>query len=147
MPIPVTIQRRRGWEDITSPFERAYEHLVRKWAGEAPEESELLGAYPVDLAERENEILVEAELPGFKREEISVTVEETILRIVASRKPVQEEGLTEHIRERRYTRVDRVFDLPTAIDADRAEARLEDGVLYLRLPKPSESKATRIDVH
>lgn len=102
-------------------------------------------AYPVDIHETEDSFVVSAELPGFKREEIDVTLEQGVLTISAERQAEESKGQP-HLQERRYTRVTRSFRLGQAVDEGRVNAQLEDGVLKLTLPKREEVKPRRIEV-
>ncbi len=103
-------------------------------------------AYPVDIREDQNNLYVDAELPGFTKDDVTVTFEKGVLQINAERKPVEAEG-QQHLNERHYTRVARSFSLPTSVAEDKIEARLENGVLYLTLPKREEVKPRTISVN
>lgn len=104
-----------------------------------------LAVYPVDIKEDDHAILVEAEMPGFKRDEISVTLEGGILNISGERKS-EKTSATEHLKERRYARVSRSFSVPITLEDSKIEAKLEDGVLKLRLPKTEAVKPKRIAI-
>lgn len=119
---------------------------LKDWWSEAPERT-LTGVYPVDIREDENHILVDAELPGFKPAEVNVTIEDGVLSILAERKIEEAAGSgTSHLRERRFARVARSFTLPNIVDEGKVEAKLEDGVLRLRLQKREEVKPRKIEV-
>ncbi len=106
-----------------------------------------LGNYPVDVEEDDNAIIIEAELPGFAREEIDVHLENGVLTIKAERKPKQNGGQKKrHMSERRYTRVQRAFTVPRTVDGSDVEAKLEGGVLTLTLKKSEESKPRKIEI-
>ncbi len=108
----------------------------------------MTASYPVDIHEDENSVLVEAELPGFKKEEIDVSMEQGILTINAHRQAeTKEKGKAEpYLHERQYTRVSRSFRLPIAVDEGKVECMLKDGVLNIRLPKREELKPRKIEV-
>lgn len=104
-------------------------------------------AYPVDIRETDEAIVVEAELPGFKKDEIEVSMEQGVLSINAQRKAAEEhKGEQEHLTERRFTRVSRSFRLPLPVDESQVNAQLDGGVLTLTLPKREEVKPRRIEV-
>ena len=103
-------------------------------------------AYPVDIREDDNHVYVEAELPGFNKDEIEVTMEQGVLTINAQRKIEERKGEEQHLTERRFTRVSRSFRLPTPVDEGNIDAHLESGVLTLSLPKREEVKPRRIEV-
>ena len=132
------------WEDpITSVEERLSRLMGRFWE-ERPGES--FGAYPVDIHEDNYNIYVEAELPGFKREEVDVAYEGGVLIITAERKTPIREGCEQHVNERRFTRVQRRFTLPNSVDEHNVTARLEDGVLYVTLKKREETQRKKIEI-
>ena len=110
------------------------------------EEGGATAAYPVDIHEDSQAVYVEAELPGFKKEEIDVSFEKGVLRIVAERKSNQEkrEKGKAHLLERRYTRVSRAFALPAEVDDNKVDAKLDGGVLALKFHKREEVKPRRI---
>jgi HSP20 family protein len=143
--LPVAIRRHGHWIEPASTVAREFERLFRGLFGEPFPEGELTGAYPVDIREEDGTILVEAEMPGFKRDEINVSLDQGVLHITAERKPEETKG-HKHLTERRFTRVQRSFTLPTSVDEANVEAKLEDGVLQLRLPKTAESRPKRIKV-
>lgn len=106
-------------------------------------------AFPVDIHEDSDVIRVDAELPGFTKDEINVTMEKGVLEISAERssdnKSEENKG-TALVRERRFTRFARSFKLPTPISEEDIKATFENGVLHLTLPKRPEVKPRRITV-
>jgi HSP20 family protein len=144
--LPVAIRRHGHWLEPASTVAREFERLFRNMLESPfPEGDELTGAYPVDIREEDGNLIVEAEMPGFKREEIDVSLDQGVLNIRAERKCEETKG-KKHVNERRFTRVQRSFTLPTPIDEAEVEAKLEDGVLRLRLPKTADSQAKKIEV-
>ena len=103
-------------------------------------------AYPVDIREDADAITVEAEMPGFKKDEISVTLEQGVLSISAERKSEEVKG-EQHLTERCYRRVARSFKLPVQVDESKVDAKLSDGVLTLKLAKREEVKPRKIEVN
>ncbi len=115
------------------------------WSDLAATAEDLTGAYPVDIREEDGTLVVDAEMPGFNREYVNVNIENGVLSITAERTPEETAG-SSHLSERRYTRVDRRFTLPTAVDESKVEAKLDNGVLHMEIPKTEESKAKQIEV-
>lgn len=100
---------------------------------------------PVDLQETENEYILQADVPGLKREDIELTAIDNTLTIHGKREQeTREEGKNLHRMERLYGEFHRTFELPGGFDASKVEATLRDGVLRVRLPKREESKPKRI---
>ena len=107
---------------------------------------DLTAKYPVDIHEDAEGLTVSAELPGFKKEEIDISIDNGLLTISAHRASTEKKEGTTHLNERRYTRVRRQFSLPTSVDASKVDAKLKDGVLTLHLPKKDEVKPHKIEV-
>lgn len=107
---------------------------------------ELTAAYPVDIREEDDTLRVDAELPGFKKDQVQVTLDQGVLRIVAERKEKEKIKGQRHLHERRYTRIERCFTLPTPVDESKVDAKLDDGVLHLTLHKTKEAQRCRIAV-
>jgi HSP20 family protein len=102
----------------------------------------------MDITERENEFVVRTDLPGVRKEDINVTLENGLLTIAAERKLEQEqkEGEQQLRRECRYGRYVRSLRLGTQIDEKGVKASYRDGVLELVLPKAEEVKPRKIAV-
>lgn len=108
---------------------------------------DLTAKYPVDIHEDDEGLTVTAELPGFTKDQVDVSIDNGILTIVAKRDAVKNEEGTTHLRERRFTRVHRQFTLPTTVDPTDVDAKLADGVLKLGLKKKEEVKPRKIQVN
>jgi HSP20 family protein len=103
---------------------------------------------PVDIYETDaHEVVLKAELPEMKREEIGVTFENGILTLKGERK-VEQDVKRENFQriERRYGSFTRSFTLPNTVDASRISASYKDGVLTIRLPQREEAKPKQIAV-
>jgi len=85
-----------------------------------------------------------------RNEDINVSLENNILTISGEKKEHREEGSEKeqyHLSERRWGRFSRAFVLPREVEAERIEARYENGVLTLSIPKSERAKPRRIEVH
>ncbi len=104
--------------------------------------------YPaVDIAETENEIVLAADVPGVKMDDIDIKVENGTLTISGKREfQKQEEKGGYHRIERSYGSFQRVFTLPDSVDTEKVEASYEDGVLKVVLPKKEVAKPKTIKV-
>lgn len=140
---------RSVWADPFDLLHRDFDRMIsRYFNGESAPAAPTAG-YPVDIREDAERIYVEAELPGFKRDEINVTLENGVLTIEGERKADSNEPTDQgqrHLNERRYTKVARSFSLPNTVDEGNVDAKLEDGVLHLTLHKREEVKPRRIEV-
>jgi HSP20 family protein len=101
----------------------------------------------VDITEDEREFLVKAELPGLKREEVKVTVEEGVMTISGERKVEKEEKTKKYHRvERAYGKFERSFTLPDKADGTKIAAEFKDGVLMVHLPKTEKPATKAVEV-
>ena len=104
---------------------------------------------PVDIYETDDhEVVLKAELPDLKREDINLTFENGVLTIKGERK-ASEEVRREHYHrvERHHGTFSRSFTLPNTVDAARINASYKDGVLTVRLPQREEAKPKQIAVN
>jgi len=101
---------------------------------------------PIDVAETQEKIIVRAEVPGMKQEEIQIEFENGLLSIRGERKLIKEEGVTFHRVERTFGNFSRSFTLPRTIDPERISATYRDGVLEIEVPKKEEAKPKQIRI-
>ena len=121
------------------PFDRRDENLFdlfdnfeKKFFGNT---TASLPAFRTDIRDQGDKFLLEAELPGFNKEDISLELKEGILTIKAEHKENQDQKDGEYIRrERRYGSFSRTFDV-TGIDENGITAAYHNGILELTLPK------------
>jgi len=111
-------------------------------------ESEFFGWAPaVDLFEDRDNLVVKAELPGMKKEDIEISLHENSLIISGERKVETDENEGESSRsERFFGRFQRALELPKPVDANNVTASYKDGILTVKLPKTEESKPRQISV-
>ena len=102
---------------------------------------------PVDIYEADNrELVIKAELPDMKREQISVTFEDNVLTLKGERAESEvSQGRFRRV-ERRSGTFSRSFTLPSTADASGISASYKDGVLTVRIPQRDEAKAKQIAV-
>lgn len=99
----------------------------------------------IDISEDDNDINVVAEIPGVKKEDLKITLQDNILTIEGEKKKEEEKkGKNYYRSERVFGSFKRSFTLPTEVDADKVEAKFEDGTLKINLkklnPKPKNEK-------
>jgi len=106
-----------------------------------------MGRLPVDMVENQNELVVKASVPGMKPEDIEITVVGDSLTIKgAAQSEVKQEKENYVLQERRFGSFQRTLNLPVAVQADKAHADFDNGVLTLTLPKVEEIKPKQIKV-
>jgi HSP20 family protein len=103
----------------------------------------------VDIYETENlEVIIKAELPDMRKEDIQVTFENGVLTLSGERKREESGARGQFQRvERRHGSFSRSFTLPDSVDASQIAASYKDGVLTVRLPRREESKPKQITVN
>lgn len=132
----------RGWPSLMSfpsrffdfdPFKRGAEPLALTFGALAPK---------VDVAETDDGYQIEAELPGLDEKDVSVTLSDDVLTIRGEKKAEREEKKKDYyLSERSYGTMQRSFQLPDGVDADKITAQFKKGVLSIALPKSKEAKA------
>lgn len=105
------------------------------------------GGPAVDIEDRNNEVVVTAELPGLDSKDFNVEVEADRLILRGEKKAETEKhDKTYYYRESSYGSFHRVVPLPAEVKRDDAKARYKNGVLTVTLPKTDEARARRINV-
>ena len=102
---------------------------------------------PVDVEETGDELVLTAELPGMKHEDIDIELEDGVLTIQGEKKEEQkDEGTQGLLYERRWGSFTRKFTLPRAVDANNIRANYENGILTIHVPKAEEAKGRKIEI-
>lgn len=115
--------------------------------GEAEEMTFTTWTPRVDVAEDDKEYVISAELPGVKKEEVKVSVEDRVLSISGERKSEREEkGKKYHRIEQTYGTFMRSFTLPEGAAGEQLSADFRDGVLKVHVPKEKGTKTKAIEV-
>jgi HSP20 family protein len=152
MALPTRVQR--GQADPMEQVNREFEGFFNRMFNRDFEGSQL-APYGVDVREDSDHIYVEAELPGFRKEDVDITLENQTLTIAAERSMQRDNGKDQQqqqkpgqmlLHERRYTRFLRSFTLPPTVDEQHCDAKLQDGVLTITLNKREETKPRKVKV-
>ena len=103
----------------------------------------------MDVWENENTYFVEAELPGFKKEDIQVNIHDNMvtLSVEAKEEKQAETDRRQLLAERQYGTRTRSVTLGSEIDQEQAQAKYEDGVLHLTLPKAAHAKPKQLIIN
>ena len=151
-------QRPSSWQ--SSPFnalQRFADEIDRMFEnfglGRRPERSSLwhepadVWAPEVEVFQRNNELTIRADLPGLKRDEVTVEVAENAVTIQGERKREHSEEREGFYRtERSYGSFSRTIPLPEGAITEQAKASFDNGVLEITMPTPPASKARRLDI-
>ena len=127
--------RRRMLQVFDEPFSLS---LFREPLGWMPD---------VDITEKNGDIVVKAELPGMKRDEVEIEIEGNVLTLKGEKKEETEEKEKEHyLYECSYGAFQRSFTLPTTVKEDQVKAEFSEGVLRITLPKSGEPRGKKIEI-
>lgn len=101
----------------------------------------------IDMVDRDSELLVRAELPGVKKDELEITVADDFLTIAVNRE-VSEKESSEHFFRAETSRgsMERTIPLPMDVVGDKAKAELKDGILELVIPKATKVSRHKVNV-
>jgi HSP20 family protein len=148
MDMTMLVRRTAPFGDLLSlrdAMDRLFEDaLVRPLV---PGNGLAAGSFPIDIRSDAEALVVEAALPGFSPDEVEITVEGGTLTINAESATETETSEGDYlVREMRRGKVGRVVTLPSGLEADRATASVENGVLRLRIPRAEETKPRQIRI-
>jgi HSP20 family protein len=126
-------------------FGRDLERFFDRFENSSEELSSFTPA--VDIVENEDSLLLTVEIPGVNKEDVKLSVENNVLTISGEKKNNVEVKEDDFRRiERSYGSFSRSFNLSSRIDNEKIEARFENGILAVNLPKKEESKPRQIEV-
>jgi HSP20 family protein len=127
------------------PFESSFRNLLRPWRAEGAERSPQI---KLDLSEHDDCYMVKAEIPGVKKEDIDVRIDRNQVTISAEVKQEKEEKKDGRVlrSERQYGFASRSFALASDIEDAKADAKYQNGVLELRLPKKATSSSRKLSI-
>jgi HSP20 family protein len=128
------------------PFDRLFDTLLSN--GGTRSAGNLMRAPETDVVETERAIRVVTEMPGLKRENIEIDVENNVLTLRGEKREERTEGDAGkyHLAERRYGTFTRSFVLPRDVDAESIAASFQDGVLTVTIPKSEKARRRRIEI-
>ena len=154
MALPTRVSRTTAIDPVEY-MQRDFDNLLGRLfnGSQAQDGGARLAPYGVDIREDQDHFNVEAELPGFKKDDVDITLENQTLTISAERRAEARQGGEPGndkgellLHERRYSRFLRSFTLPPTVDEQTVNAKLADGVLTITLNKREETKPRKISV-
>ena len=148
MALPTRVSR--GFTDPLDLIGREFDNVLTRYFGQEGDagQRQALAPFGVDIREDADHLYIEADLPGFNKDEVNVMLENQTLTISAEHKDEKREQKKGDwlLNERRYSRFLRSFTLPPTVDDSKVDARLENGVLKITLNKKEETKPRKIQV-
>jgi HSP20 family protein len=136
------------FKTLQNQLNRIFEPFAR-FAATSPDEDLVSGTWApaVDVAETQEKIIVRAEVPGMKQEDINIEYENGTLTLRGKRDLEKNEpGMTWHRVERHYGNFIRTFTLPRTVDPEKITAAYRDGILEIEVPKKEEAKPKQIRI-
>lgn len=127
---------RRNW--FFPDFDKPYNYGP-EWAFDE-------GAPRMNLYDQGECFEIRAEVPGFSKEDLNVKIQGNYLEVSGARKSDKPEGYKAHRIERQTSSFTRSFTLPSDVDAEKVEASLKNGILFLTLPKAEAAKPKQITI-
>ncbi|QLY26404.1 Hsp20/alpha crystallin family protein [Bdellovibrio sp. KM01] len=136
----------RGLSNMEDPFDRLMNELMNMKRNGG------LGSFEFspscDLAEEENQYIATFDLPGVNKDQVKVEVDNNQITVSAERKEEKKKDTKRtHLSEIHYGSYQRSFTIPGTIDEKKIDAKFENGVLTLIVPKTESSKLKQIPVH
>jgi HSP20 family protein len=138
-PMPA---ERDPFRALRREMDRMFEDFARGLPVGALAEGEGVAVSPrIDVSETDGEMVVTAELPGMKEDDIDVTLAGPMLTLRGEKKAERDRKAEDfHVMERSFGRFTRTVPLPFDADPERIEASFKEGVLTVTIPKPAEEK-------
>lgn len=130
---------RSRMDRLFSDFDRSYLH--------GPAFTLASNSPRTNLLERGDNFEVQAEVPGIAKEDLNIKIQGNYLEISGKRSVDSPDGYKVHRNERGGNTFSRSFTLPNDVDAEKVEAKLKDGILYLTLPKSEAAKPKQITIN
>ncbi|MEN2997685.1 MAG: Hsp20/alpha crystallin family protein [Brevinematia bacterium] len=126
---------------------REFDRLFDEFFGSLEPGKEYVFAPVVDLYETDKDVVIKAEIPGVKKDDIEIVVKDNFVHLKAEKREEKEEKKENiHRLERFYGRVERIIPLPVDVKSEEAKAEYKDGILEIRIPKEKVSKETKIKI-
>ncbi len=133
--------------DLRATMDRLFDdNWSRAWRIAQPQEYE--SSFPVEVSQTDEALDVKAAMPGMHAEDVEISINNDVLSIKAQHREETEDKKREYYRrEIRYGAFHRSLSLPVSVDAEKAEARFDNGILTLQLPKAEALRPKQIKVH
>jgi HSP20 family protein len=146
----ITQYRNRNWFSPWQELDEMSNRLNRIFQDRGLGEGDGTTWLPaVNVEETADELVLTAELPGMRREDVELELENNVLTIRGTKTHRSEREDAErryHVWERRYGSFQRSFTLPRTVTAEEISASFDDGVLHIHMPKAPEAKGRKIEI-
>jgi HSP20 family protein len=141
--MPETLTR---WEPFTELGELRHRFFDR-WFDQWLDDRAGVWMPPIDVVRDDGHLVLRADIPGFKAEEVKIEVKDDILTVSGEHMESKEEKDERYVRrERRYGAFSRSTALPTGVDPKQIKAKTHDGVIEVTIPLPKETKQEAVTI-
>ena len=130
---------------FTTPMNTVTRRRLNRWFTDMPDAAPEV-SFPIDIKNEAEAYVISALLPGVTADDLNIQVQNDVLTIQGEMKHSREENESFLLQERPSGKFFRSFELPDAVDANKVEAGLANGVLTLRLPKAEEARPRSIKI-
>jgi len=131
--------KREPFGQLQEVFDTFFDRIMHQWGGPFTSSFSPMRTWDFDVDQRENEVLVRAEMPGFEPDDIDIQLDQNTLTISAEKR-------SEGEREQDFRRFYRTITLPAGMDADKVQACYRNGVLELQIPRSEAARPKHIRV-
>lgn len=149
----MTLVRWSPWREMVTMQDRMNRFLDDSFtttgAGFGGGQLEMANWHPmVDIYDKDEKIVIKAELPGLEKKDIAIDVKDRVLTLKGERAYDNETKDEKYYRrERTYGKFQRSFTLPAGLDSEKIKADYKDGVLSVEIPKPEKEQPKQITIH
>lgn len=144
LPTLTTRECASSFDSIRSEMDDAFRELFGHFGTSNKSRCRSAGSF-LTVWEDDSTIFVEADVPGFGKDDLEVTIHEGILWIRGERRLPEREGTIRH-NERSFGKLERAISLPDTIDTENVDAAVENGVLKLQVAKRESEQTKRIEI-
>ena len=131
-----------------SKMQNSFEKLFNEFFAVSPSESFGYSAPSCEVSEKGNHYIMKFDLPGVYKDDVKVAIDKNQMTVTAERREEKKSADDKSIMsEISYGTYQRTFTMPTPLDEKKVEAKFENGVLTVTLPKAETSQAKQIPVH
>ncbi|KYG67991.1 hypothetical protein AZI87_01595 [Bdellovibrio bacteriovorus] len=135
----------KSFSQMDDPFERILNELMNMRKGSL---SQFEFSPSCEISEEDNNYVMTFDLPGVNKEQVKVEVDNNQITVSAERRDEKKKDTKKtHLSEIQYGSYQRTFTLPSSIDEKRVDAKFDNGVLTLTIPKNVTTKQKQIPVH
>ena len=140
--MPGTLTRWEPFAELAELRSR-FDRLFDDW----PDGHERAWTPAIDVVRENDHLVLRADLPGIKPEEVKIEVEDDILRVSGEHRESMEEKDEQYVRrERRYGSFSRSLTLPVAVDAKKIKAKTHEGVVEVTIPLPKDATKETVNI-